>query len=201
LAGRRYHQQQALLRRWDLKRINVPFDCLQRSLRHGRVRCGKSAEINKPLELSRGRPVPQRPPCSPVARLHRRGAKTSGSRRTIAPISQGKHCIKAEGPETSSNKLAPCFDYRSRTAGNRAAQPRQFCRDGIATSYRPAASPPRSSAVSTAGRLFRSVFHVILRVGVIRFPAPGPARQRVGERIEIEIDHGRGEQCQSLADE
>ena len=37
LAGCRHDQQQALLRWWDLKRISVPFDCLQRSLGHGRI--------------------------------------------------------------------------------------------------------------------------------------------------------------------
>ena len=39
LAGCRHDQQQALLRWWDLKRINVPFHCLQRSLGYGRICC------------------------------------------------------------------------------------------------------------------------------------------------------------------
>jgi hypothetical protein len=39
LAGCRHDQQQALLRWRDLKRIDVPFDCLQRSLGHGRICC------------------------------------------------------------------------------------------------------------------------------------------------------------------
>ena len=39
LAGCRHDQQQALLRWWDLERIHVPFDCLQRSLVHGRICC------------------------------------------------------------------------------------------------------------------------------------------------------------------
>ena len=39
LAGCRPDQQQALLRRWDLKRISVPFHCLQRSLGYGRICC------------------------------------------------------------------------------------------------------------------------------------------------------------------
>ena len=50
-------------------------------------------------------------------------------------------------------------------------------------------------------QLFRGVFNVTLCSGVIRSPTPGPARQRVGERIEIKIDYRRREQCQSLADE
>jgi len=39
LAGCRHDQQQALLRWRDLERIHVPFDCLQRSLGHGRICC------------------------------------------------------------------------------------------------------------------------------------------------------------------
>src|SRR6185312_9019279 len=64
----------------------------------------------------------------------------------------------------------------------------------------PAAARPRVSSVVATGRRMKGVDGCIAsRPGLVR--ARGPSSETNGEAIEPEIDHGRGEQCQHLADE